>query len=86
MCDAIRLTASVARVRDELLILVKGSLGDGRRSRRPCRLSSSHLLIGDINGKCVLDSVDVNHVTILHQSDRSSNLSFGNHMANDETV
>lgn len=76
----------MASIRDELGVLEQRTRSDLERRRLPLGPSSLNLLIADVHLQGVLDGVDVDHVAIANEGDRSTDLCLWGDVSDDEAV
>jgi hypothetical protein len=80
------LTTSTTGIRDISSILEKCSLFRTKRWCNPVGLSCSKLFLGNVNVQSVGLGINGNDIAILDKRDRTSNLSLGDDMSDDETM
>jgi len=80
------LTTSTTGVRDHSGVFEECSLLRSKRWRNPVGPSCCKLFLGNVDVQGVGLGIDGDDVPILHEGDRTSNLSFRYDVSNDESV
>lgn len=67
-------------------VLEQRAARDLERRGNPILLSPGHLLVGYVHGQGVANGINMNDIAVLNQSNRSSDLSLWNDMANNKAM